>query len=128
MPFDLGPAAPLNNPSNLGNLPSAAANSAGNPANSSAATVNSPAASANQPGAGRSIVMEDGEVVGYYTRAGSTLNLFDNQGKRVAYRPGTGTRSLFGPSGQWCGTVAGTDDGGFAFGMTQKCARAFLGR
>ena len=52
------------------------------------------------------------------------LNLFDVNGRRVAYRPATGTRSLFTVTGQWCGTV----DGGranFVLAVTPACAARF---
>ena len=66
------------------------------------------------------------EVRTAVTRNGGTLNLFDRQGRRVAYRPGGGhTRSLFSPDGRWCGTVADTG-GGMAFGLTQACAGRFF--
>ena len=51
--------------------------------------------------------------------------LFDLNGRRVAYRPARGTKSLFGSDGRWCGTVADTG-GGVAFGMTQACAGRFF--
>ena len=86
---------------------------------------NAPDNPANGPDGGRGIWAGD-EMVGYYTRNGGTLNLFDRQGRRVAYRPGGGhTRSLFSPDGRWCGTVADTG-GGMAFGLTQACAGRFF--
>lgn len=125
MPFDLGPGAPANQPSHRANLPGAPGNSGSAPGNGSGLRANAPDNPANGPGGGRAIFAGD-EVVGYYTRNGGTLNLFDSRGRRVAYRPGGGhTRSLFSPDGHWCGTVADTG-GGMAFGMTQACAGRFF--
>lgn len=126
LPFDLGPGAPRNAPARTDNLPSAPANSAAAPGNGSGVRANAPDNPANGPDGGRAIVLGDGEVVGYYTQNGATLNLFDRRGRRIAYRPGRGgSRSLFSGSGQWCGTVADTG-AGVAFGMTMACARRFL--
>ncbi|WP_134726569.1 hypothetical protein [Paracoccus luteus] len=124
MPFDLGPGAPANAPSRAGNLPSAAGNSAGAPGNGSGIRANAPDNPANGPDGGRAIWAGD-EAVGYYTTNGGTLNLFTRSGRRVAYRPARGTRSLFAADGRWCGTVADTG-GGLAFGVTQACAGRFF--
>ena len=125
MPFDLGPGAPANQPSRRTNLPNAPGNSGSAPGNGSGIRANAPDNPANGPDGGRGIWAGD-EMVGYYTRNGGTLNLFDRQGRRVAYRPGGGhTRSLFSPDGRWCGTVADTG-GGMAFGLTQACAGRFF--
>lgn len=125
MPFDLGPGAPANQPSRPRNLPSAPGNSSGAPGNGSGIRANAPDNPDNGPDGGRAIWAGD-EPVGYYGTNGGTLNLFDSQGRRVAYRPGGGhTRSLFSPDGRWCGTVADTG-GGMAFGMTQECAGRFF--
>lgn len=123
MAFDLGPGHPANNPARPGNSPNAAWNSAGNTANTAAAPENNPTNPANQ---NRLIYTADGAVIGYYVlnRVG-VLNLFDVNGRRVAYRPQRGTKSLFTTDGAWCGTVAGSKEGGFALGVTEACARAF---
>lgn len=122
LPFDLGPGHPANNPAKASNAPNAPWNSAGNTANSSAAWENRPSNPANEQ---RLIITGDGGVLGYYARnAGGVLNLFDVNGRRIAYRPARGTRSLFTTSGQWCGTV----DGGretFVLAMTRTCAARF---
>lgn len=124
MPFDLGPAAPANKPSRQSNSPSAAGNSGGAPGNGSGIYANSPDNPANAPDGGRAI-LADGEVVGYYTTNAGVLNLFTSSGRRVAYRPARGSKSLFSTNGKWCGTVASTG-GGFAFGMTRSCVNSFF--
>ena len=122
LPFDLGPGAPQNAPSRQANSPNAAANSAASAANRSSSYANSPANPANEK---RVIFIDDGSVVGYYAPNGSgTLNLFDLNGKRVAYRP-KGSKSLFSGDGRWCGTVADASGGGFAFGIIRACAKLF---
>ena len=122
LPFDLGPGAPQNAPSRQGNSPNAAANSAASAANRSSSYANSPSNPANEK---RVIFIDDGSVVGYYAPNGSgTLNLFDLNGKRVAYRP-KGSKSLFSSDGRWCGTVAAADGGGFAFGIIRSCENLF---
>lgn len=123
LPFDLGPGAPVNSPAKQTNSPSSAANSSANSANSSSVFANSPDNPAN---ARRVIYTSDGDILGYYAPNGSgTLNLFTTTGQRIFYRP-KGTKSLFSNSGEWCGTVADADGGGFAFGVTQKCAGNFF--
>lgn len=125
MPFDLGPGAPANQSARAGNLPHAPGNSGAAPGNGSGIRANAPDNPGNLPGGGRTIWAGD-EPVGYYTRNGGTLNLFDRRGHRIAYRPGGGrTKSLFSPQGTWCGTVAETVDG-IALGLTRDCANAFL--
>lgn len=122
LPFDLGPGHPANSPARQSNSPHAAWNSASNTANSSAARENRPSNPDNEQ---RLIITADGSVMGYYaTNAGGVLNLFDTQGRRVAYRPARGTRSLFTTSGQWCGTVDGSG-GGMILGVTRSCAGRF---
>lgn len=123
IPFDLGPAHPANKPTRMSNSPNAAWNSAANSANSSSAWVNRPSNPANSD---RLIITGDGGVMGYYARnAGGVLNLFDVSGKRIAYRPAKGTKSLFTTDGQWCGTVDGVRGGGFVLGVTRSCAERF---
>lgn len=123
IPFDLGPAHPANRPTRMSNSPNAAWNSAANSANSSSAYENRPSNPANSE---RLIITGDGGVMGYYARnAGGVLNLFDVNGKRIAYRPAKGTRSLFTTDGQWCGTVDGVRGGGFVLGVTRSCAARF---
>ncbi len=122
LPFDLGPGAPRNAPSRQANSPHAAANSAANSANSAASYVNSPGNPANEK---RVIFTSDGSVVGYYApSAAGVLNLFDLNGKRVAYRP-KGSKSLFSGDGRWCGTVADAQAGSIAFGIIRACAGLF---
>lgn len=122
--FDLGPGHPANSTARASNSPNAAWNSAANSANSTAAYENRPDNPANQK---RLIFTSDGQVLGYYAvNAGGVLNLFDLRGRRVAYRPARGTRSLFTTAGEWCGTVDGTMGGGFALGVTRQCAGRFL--
>ena len=53
-------------------------------------------------------------------------NLFDTQGRRIAYRPARGTKSLFTVQGAWCGTVDGLRDGGLVLAVTADCARQFM--
>ena len=122
LPFDLGPGHPSNNPASPANSPNAAWNSSGNPANAATTWQNRPS---NPDNEGRLIITADGGVLGYYARnPGGVLNLFDVNGRRVAYRPATGTRSLFTVTGQWCGTV----DGGranFVLAVTPACAARF---
>lgn len=125
LPFDLGPGAPANNPARPSNSPHSAWNSGGNTANSASAWENRPSNPANHE---RLIITADGGVLGYYaTNAGGVLNLFDVNGRRIAYRPARGTRSLFTTSGQWCGTVDGGtgDSGGMVLAVTRGCAAAF---
>lgn len=123
LPFDLSAGAPGNSPARQSNSPNAAANSAASPANSASAYANSPDNPANHK---RLIFTRDGDIVGYYAPNGSgTLNLFDASGRRIAYRP-RGTKSLFSNSGEWCGTVAEAQGGGFAFGVTQSCGARFF--
>ena len=123
LPFDLGPGHPANHPARASNAPYAAWNSSGNTANSSQAWENRPSNPANGK---RLIFTADGEVRGYYAQnAGGVLNLFDAQGRRVAYRPARGTKSLFSVSGQWCGTVD-EGRGGMILAMTLDCARELL--
>ena len=124
MPFDLGPAAPANQPARQSNSPTAAGNSSGAPGNGSGIHANSPSNPANGPDGGRAI-FADGEAVGYYAMNGGTLNLFTSSGRRVAYRPARGTKSLFGTDGRWCGTVASTGQG-FALGLTRQCLDRFF--
>ncbi|MCF3973568.1 hypothetical protein [Paracoccus salsus] len=122
LPFDLGPGHPDNSPARQSNSPNAPWNSAGNTANARSTWQNRPA---NPDNENRLIMTADGNVLGYYaTNAGGVLNLFDLNGRRVAYRPARGTRSLFTTAGQWCGTV----DGGaraFVLAVTKSCARRF---
>ncbi|AUH33903.1 hypothetical protein CUV01_11355 [Paracoccus tegillarcae] len=123
IPFDLGPAHPANKPSRMSNSPNSAWNSAANSANSSSAYENRPSNPANSE---RLIITGDGGVMGFYSRnAGGVLNLFDVNGRRIAYRPAKGTRSLFTTDGQWCGTVDGVRGGGFVLGVTRSCAARF---
>lgn len=123
LPFDLGPGSPANSPARASNAPHAAWNSAGNTANSAAAWENRPSNPAN---AQRLIFTADGEVRGYYAQnAGGVLNLFDVDGRRIAYRPARGTKSLFGVSGHWCGTVD-QGRGGMVLAVTPECARDFM--
>lgn len=124
MPFDLGPGAPANQPSRASNAPAAAGNSGSAPGNGSAIRANAPDNPANGPDGGRAIIA-GGEAVGYYTTNAGTLNLFTASGRRVAYRPARGTKSLFSTDGRWCGTVARTGDG-FALGMTRACIGKFF--
>lgn len=122
LPFDLGPGAPQNAPSRQANSPNAAANSTASPANRASSYANSP----DNPANGKRVIFTaDGSVVGYYVPNGSgTLNLFTLSGTRAAYRPG-GSKSLFASDGRWCGTVAASDGGGFAFGIIRACAGLF---
>lgn len=122
LPFELGPGHPMNSPSKPANSPNTSWNSAGNTANSSGVWKNKPTNPANEK---RLIITADGGVLGYYaTNAGGALNLFDINGRRIAYRPASGTASLFTTNGEWCGTV---DDnrGGFVLAVTQNCASKF---
>ncbi len=122
LPFDLSPGAPQNSPAKQSNSPNSSANSSASPANRSSTRANSPGNPANEK---RVIFTADGEVVGYYAPNGSgTVNLFDVNGKRVAYRP-EGSKSLFSNSGKWCGTVAESNGGGYAFGMIGECIKLF---
>lgn len=124
LPFDLGPGHPANNPARAANAPHAAWNSAGNTANSPSTPGNRPTDRANEQ---RVIFTSDGSVVGYYApNAGGVLNLFDLSGRRIAYRPARGTKSLFTVEGAWCGTVDGLRDGSLALAVTPDCARRFL--
>lgn len=123
LPFDVGPGNPANSPSRAGNAPHAAWNSAGNTANSSAAWENRPSNPANEQ---RLIFTAQGDVLGYYARnAGGVLNLFDVNGRRIAYRPARGTQSLFTTDGTWCGTVDNLRDSSFVLAVTPECARRF---
>lgn len=122
LPFDLGPGHPDNKPSKRSNSPHASWNSAGNTANSSSVWGNRPSNPANEK---RLIITADGSVLGYYARnAGGVLNLFDVNGRRIAYRPARGTRSLFTTNGEWCGTVDGTGQS-FVLAVTRSCAARF---
>ena len=99
--------------------------------NSAANTANAPTAPGNRPtdrvNEGRVIFTSDGSVVGYYApNAVGVLNLFDTQGRRIAYRPARGTKSLFTVQGTWCGTVDGLRDGGLVLAVTADCARQFM--
>ena len=122
LPFDLGPGHPANNPASPANSPNAAWNSSGNTANAATAWQNRPSNPDNEQ---RLIITADGGVLGYYaTNSGGVLNLFDVNGRRIAYRPARGTKSLFTVTGQWCGTV----DGGtrsFVLAVTPDCAARF---
>jgi hypothetical protein len=123
LPFDLGPGHPANSPAQPANQPHAAPNSAGNTANSAAAWGNRPSNPENEK---RLIFTQDGEVLGYYAPNGmGVLNLFDINGRRVAYRPAHGTQSLFTAQGAWCGTADGTRDG-LVLAVTPDCARLFI--
>lgn len=123
LPFDLGPGHPANNPARPSNSPNASWNSAGNTANSSSTWGNRPTNPANEQ---RLIITADGGVLGYYaTNAGGTLNLFDVNGRRIAFRPASGTNSLFTVGGQWCGTVDGGRSGDFVLAVTKGCAAGF---
>lgn len=124
MPFDLGPGAPANQPGRVTNAPGAAGNSGSVPGNGSGIRANAPDNPANGPDGGRAIVAGS-ETVGYYVVNGGTLNLFTSSGRRIAYRPAHGTKSLFSTDGRWCGTVARTA-GGFALGMTRNCIARFF--
>lgn len=121
LPFDLGPGHPANSPSRTENSPNAAANSSSNPGNASSTWQNRPSNPANEQ---RLIITADGNVLGYYaTSSGGVLNLFDVNGRRVAFRPARGTRSLFTTRGEWCGTVDGGSS--FVLAVTQSCASQF---
>lgn len=123
LPFDLGPGHPANSPTRTGNAPHAAWNSAGNTANSASVWQNRPSNPANE---NRLIFTAEGDVLGYYAaNAGGVLNVFDVNGRRIAYRPARGTQSLFSTSGQWCGTVDSPRGGGMVLAMTPECARLF---
>lgn len=122
LPFDLGPGHPANSPANPANSPHAAWNSAGNTANAGTAWQNRPSNADNER---RLVITADGGVLGYYARnPGGVLNLFDVQGRRIAYRPARGTRSLFTVTGQWCGTVDGAG-GDVVLAVTPACAARF---
>lgn len=122
LPFDLGPGHPANNPAKASNSPNATWNSASNTANSGATWQNRPDNPANEK---RLIITADGGVLGYYaTNSGGVLNLFDVNGRRVAYRPARGTRSLFTIRGAWCGTVD-PGHGGMVLAVTRNCAAQF---
>ncbi|MDB6178623.1 hypothetical protein PAF17_14065 [Paracoccus sp. Z330] len=122
LPFDLGPGHPANKPSKRSNSPHAQWNSAGNTANSSSVWSNRPSNPANEK---RLIITADGGVLGYYAyNAGGVLNLFDINGRRIAYRPARGTRSLFTTGGEWCGTVDGSRQR-FVLAVTKGCASKF---
>lgn len=122
LPFDLGPGHPANSPARTSNSPNSAWNSASNSANSSAAWENRPSNPENEK---RLIFTADGSVLGYYaTNAGGVMNLFDVNGKRIAYRPARGTLSLFTTSGEWCGTVD-RNRGGMVLAVTRSCAARF---
>ncbi|WP_022706565.1 MULTISPECIES: hypothetical protein [Paracoccus] len=123
LPFDLGPGHPANRPSNPANSPNAPWNSAGNTANSASAWQNRPANPENEK---RLIFTQDGSVLGYYAQnAGGVLNIFDTRGRRLAYRPARGTRSIFSVAGEWCGTVDSPRGGGMVLAVTPECARRF---
>lgn len=123
LPFDLGPGHPANNPAKPSNSPNASWNSAGNTANSSSTWENRPSNPANEK---RLIITANGSVLGYYaTNAGGVLNLFDVNGRRIAYRPASGTRSLFTVGGEWCGTVDAGSGGSFVLAVTKGCASTF---
>lgn len=123
LPFDLGPGNPANNPARPSNSPHAAWNSGGNTANSGTTWQNRPSNPANSQ---RLIITADGGVLGYYAaNPGGVLNLFDVNGRRIAYRPARGTQSLFSTAGEWCGTVDGTRGGGFVLALTRACAARF---
>ena len=122
LPFDLGPGHPANSPARSSNSPNAAWNSSSNTANSSEAWANRPSNPANEE---HLIFTADGSVLGYYaTNAGGVMNLFDVNGRRIAYRPARGTRSLFTVSGEWCGTVD-NGRGGSVLAVTRSCAAKF---
>lgn len=122
LPFDLGPGHPANSPASPNNSPNAAWNSSGNTANSGTAWQNRPS---NPDNEARLIITADGGVLGYYaTNPGGVLNLFDVNGRRVAYRPARGTRSLFTVDGRWCGSVDG-GRGGMVLAVTPACAAGF---
>ncbi len=122
LPFDLGPGHPANNPASPANSPNSAWNSSGNTANSGTAWQNRPSNPDNER---RLIITADGGVLGYYVaNQGGVLNLFDIAGRRVAYRPARGTRSLFTVTGQWCGTVDGSARN-FVLAVTPACAARF---
>lgn len=123
LPFELGPGHPANSPAKNSNSPNASWNSAGNSANSSSVWENKPNNPANEQ---RLIITADGGVLGYYsTNAGGALNLFDVNGRRVAYRPAGGTASLFTTNGEWCGTVDRAQGSGFVLAVTRGCAARF---
>lgn len=123
LPFDLGPGHPANSPSRAGNAPHAAWNSAGNTANGPSVWQNRPSNPANE---NRLVFTAEGDVLGYYApNAGGVLNLFDVNGRRIAYRPARGTQSLFSTSGQWCGTVDSPRGGGMILALTPECAGLF---
>lgn len=122
LPFDLGPGHPANSPARAANSPNAAANSASNAANRPTTWNNRPTNPANER---RLIITADGGVLGYYApSAAGVLNLFDVNGRRIAYRPARGTRSLFSTDGAWCGTVDGGREG-FVLAVTPDCAAKF---
>ena len=122
LPFDLGPGHPANNPASPANSPNAAWNSSGNTANAGTTWQNRPTNPENEE---RLIITGDGGVLGYYaTNPGGVLNLFDMNGRRIAYRPARGTRSLFTVTGQWCGTVDGSRSD-FVLAVTPACAARF---
>jgi hypothetical protein len=124
LPFDVGPGNPANSPSRAENSPNSAWNSSGNTANSSSAWENRPSNPANEQ---RLIFTAQGDVLGYYAKnAGGVMNLFDVNGRRIAYRPARGTKSLFTTGGTWCGTVDGLRDGSFVLAVTPECARQFM--
>lgn len=123
LPFELGPGHPANNPAKPSNSPNATWNSSGNTANSSSVRENQPSNPANSK---RLIFTSNGSVLGYYAaNAGGVLNLFDVNGRRIAYRPAKGTQSLFSTDGQWCGTVDNQRGGGFVLALTRDCASRF---
>lgn len=125
LPFELGPGHPANSPTRPGNAPHASWNSGANTANGGSVWQNRPSNPANE---NRLIFTAHGDVLGYYApNAGGVLNLFDVNGRRVAYRPARGTKSLFSTSGQWCGTVDSPRGGGMVLAMTPECARLFSG-
>lgn len=122
LPFELGPGHPANSPSKQSNSPHNSWNSAGNTANSSGVWKNK---ATNPDNGKRLIITADGGVLGYYaSNAGGALNLYDVNGRRIAYRPAKGTASLFTTNGEWCGTVD-NNRGGFVLAVTRNCASKF---
>lgn len=123
LPFDLGPGHPSNSPARAANSPNSARNSSGNTANSPSAFQNRPNNPENHK---RLIFTGDGNVIGYYTPSAlGVLNLFDTNGRRVGYRPASGTSSIFAENGEWCGTVDRLRDGSFMLAVTAACAARF---
>lgn len=126
LPFNLSPDKFDNSPDKFDNSSDKFDNSPDKFGNSPDNFDNSPDNFENRVGGGRNVLLDGGEVIGYYVFSDDgVLNFYNYDSRRVAYLPaGDHTQSVFLEDG-WCGTLARIQ-GRVTLGLTQSCLYRFL--